>query len=224
MAELVIRADNLGIPHGFLDAAQSDAHDLALAVGERPVVFVKQVHSALALPVDAPFAEGSRPEVDATATATPGLALAIVTADCAPVLLADTAAGVIGAAHAGWRGAQGGVIAAVVAEMQALGARPQAIAAAIGPTIALDSYEVGADMRANFATGDLDLFRASGPDKWHFDLESYVARQLEAAGVGSISALGLDTYADPSRFHSYRRATHLGQSTRGRQISLIALP
>lgn len=223
MAE-VIRAENLGVPHGFLDAAQSDAHALQLAVGNVPTVFVKQVHSATAIAVDSPFARDAWPEVDAMATASPGLALAIVTADCAPVLLADEEGGVIGAAHAGWRGAQGGVIGAVVRQMEALGAQPHRIAAAIGPTIAQASYEVGADMRAHFDAADHDLFRATSPGKWHFDVEGYVARQLAAAGVASICPLGLDTYANAARFHSFRRATHLGEPTTGRQISLIALP
>lgn len=220
----LIRADNIGVPHGFLDAGQSDAHALQLAVGPAPVVFVKQVHSALAIAVDAPFADEDRPEVDAMATATPGLGLAIVTADCAPVLLADKESGVIGAAHAGWRGAQGGVIDSVVERMVELGANASRISAAIGPTIAQASYEVGADMRDHFDAADHDLFRETGPDKWHFDVEGYVVRQLQAAGVGSISPLGLDTYALEERFHSYRRATHRGEPTTGRQISLIALP
>ena len=220
----VIRAGNLGLPHGFLDAAQSDAHALGLAVGDRPVVFVKQVHSALALAVDAPFADLARPQVDAMASATPGLALAIVTADCAPVLLADGAAGVIGAAHAGWRGAQGGVIEAVVARMESLGASRAGIAAAIGPCIAQASYEVGEDMRAQFPSEDHDLFVATGPGKWHFDLEAQVARQLERAGVTAVERLGIDTYANAPRLHSYRRATHRREPTQGRQISLIALP
>lgn len=223
MAE-VIRADGIGVPHGFLDAAQSDARAMQLAVGDALVVFVKQVHSAEAITVDAPFPDDSLPEVDAMATATPGLALAIVTADCAPVLLVDEVAGVIGAAHAGWRGARGGIIAATVEQMVALGARPERIAAAIGPTIAQASYEVGADMRAHFDAADEGHFLESGPGKWQFDLEAYVARQLAAAGVESICALGLDTYANAARFHSYRRATHCGESTTGRQISLIALP
>ncbi|MEL1251720.1 peptidoglycan editing factor PgeF [Aurantiacibacter gilvus] len=220
----MLRADNLGVPHGFLDAAQSDAHALQLAVGNLPTVFVKQVHSAEAIAVDAPFPKDEWPEVDAMATATPGLALAIVTADCAPILLADEGAGVIGAAHAGWRGAQGGIVAAVVEQMVSLGAQAGRIAAAIGPTIAQASYEVGTDMRTHFDAADHDLFRETGPGKWHFDLESYVARQLAAAGVNSVRPLGLDTYTEAPRFHSYRRATHRAEPTTGRQISLIALP
>ncbi len=220
----VIRADNIALPHGFLDAVQSDAHAHELAVGETPVVFVKQVHSPDALIVDAPSAASDQPEADAMATATPGLALAIVTADCAPILLADETARVIGAAHAGWRGAQGGVIEAVVAQMEALGAQRSRIAAAIGPCIAQDSYEVGADMRANFAAAEHRFFEATGPGKWHFDLAGLVAARLAEAGIVSICAMELDTYAAARRFHSYRRATHRGERTTGRQVSLIALP
>lgn len=220
----VIRAENLNVPHGFLDAAQSDAHAFDLAVGEAEVVFVKQVHSAEAIPVTGAFAESQRPEVDAMATATPGTALAIVTADCAPILLADESAGVIGAAHAGWRGAQGGVIEAVIVEMEKLGAQRNRIAAAIGPCIAQDSYEVGADMRAHFSSADHQFFEPTGPGKWHFDLEGLVCERLSAAGVESICPLEMDTYAAARRFHSYRRATHRGEPTTGRQVSLISLP
>ncbi|RIV86629.1 peptidoglycan editing factor PgeF [Aurantiacibacter zhengii] len=220
----VIRADNISLPHGFLDAAQSDAHAHELAVGDAPVVFVKQVHSPDALTVDTPFAANDRPEADAMATATPGLALAIVTADCAPILLADETAHVIGAAHAGWRGAQSGVIEAVVAQMEALGAQRSRIAAAIGPCIAQESYEVGADMRANFSAAEHRFFEATGPGKWHFDLEGLVSARLAEAGIASICAMELDTYAAARRFHSYRRATHRGEQTTGRQVSLIALP
>ena len=220
----VIRAENISLPHGFLDAAQSDAHAHGLAVGGADVVFVKQVHSADAIAVSRPLVESDRPEVDGMATATPGLALAIVTADCAPILLADEAAGVIGAAHAGWRGAQSGVIEATVARMEELGAQRGRIAAAIGPCIAQDSYEVGADMRANFAAAEHRFFQATGPGKWHFDLEGVVAARLLSAGIASICPLEMDTYAAARRFHSYRRATHRGEPTTGRQVSLIALP
>jgi len=220
----VIRAENLGVPHGFLDAAQSDAHAFDLAVGEAEVVFVKQVHSAEAICITRSVPESERPEVDAMATATPGLALAIVTADCAPILLADESAGVIGAAHAGWRGAQGGVIEAAIVEMEKLGAQRSRIAAAVGPCIAQESYEVGADMRAHFAAGDHRFFEATGPGKWHFDLEGLVCERLSAAGIESVCPLELDTYAAARRFHSYRRSTHRGEPTTGRQVSLISLP
>jgi YfiH family protein len=220
----VIRAENLSLAHGFLDAAQSDAHAYALAVGEAQAVFLQQVHSSRAISVTAPFAENERLEADAMATVTPGLALAIVTADCAPILLADESAGVIGAAHAGWRGAQGGVIEAAIAQMEELGAQRHHIAAAIGPCITQDNYEIGADMRANFSAADHRFFEATGPGKWHFDLEGMVASRLAEAKVGSICAMEMDTYAAARRFHSYRRSTHRGEPTTGRQVSLIALP
>lgn len=220
----VIRAENISVPHGFLDAAQSDAGAHDLAVGNVPAVFLKQVHSADAIVVTGPFDDNRRPEVDAMATATPGLALGIVTADCAPILLADEPGGVIGAVHAGWRGAQGGVIEAALARMEELGARRSRIAAAIGPCIAQDNYEVGADMRARFASGDHRFFEATGPGKWHFDLEGFVVARLADSGVDSVVALETDTYANSRRFHSFRRSTHRGDSGLGRQISLIALP
>ncbi|MGB3796770.1 MAG: peptidoglycan editing factor PgeF [Alteraurantiacibacter sp.] len=220
----IIRADNLPLPHGFLDAAQSDANAFDLAVGDAQVVMVKQVHSPDAIAVTNAFAQGGRPQADAMATATPGIALAIVTADCAPVLLADVAGGVIGAAHAGWRGAQGGVVEAVIAQMEKLGAQRGRIAAAIGPSIAQVSYEVGADMRAKFAAADRRFFEATGPGKWHFDLEGFVVAQLEAAGIESVCPLQMDTYSAARRFYSFRRSTHRGEPTKGRQVSLIGLP
>ena len=222
-ADNVIRAENLRVPHGFLDAAHSDAHAFDLAVGDAEVVMVKQVHSPDAIAVTKGFSDSALPEADAMATATPGFALAIVTADCAPILLADEAGGVIGAAHAGWRGAQGGVVEAVIARMEALGAQRERIAAAIGPSIAQESYEVGADMRANFDADDHRFFEATGPGKWHFDLEGFVAARLSAAGVDSICPLEMDTYTSARRFHSYRRSVHRGEPTTGRQVSLIAL-
>jgi len=220
----VIRAENISFPHGFLDAGQSDAHAFDLAVGDATPVFVDQVHSAAAIAVTGPIAESERPQVDGMATAIPGIALAIVTADCAPILLADETAAVIGAAHAGWRGAQGGVIEAAIAQMEALGAKRSRIAAAIGPCIAQDSYEVGADMRANFAAEEHRFFSTTGPGKWHFDLEGLVAARLLAAGIASVCPLEMNTYAGARRFHSYRRATHRAEPTTGRQVSLIALP
>ncbi|MFB0611797.1 peptidoglycan editing factor PgeF [Aurantiacibacter poecillastricola] len=219
----VIRADNIALPHGFLDGSQSDAHALSLAVPRTDPVFVQQVHSARAIAVSSPYAHEERPEADAMATRTPGLALAIVTADCAPILFADHEAGVIGAAHAGWRGAQSGVVEAAIVEMEQLGAQRARIAAAIGPCIAQENYEVGADMRANFAPGDHRFFEPTGPGKWHFDLEGMVAARLASAGIDSICALETDTYSASRRFHSYRRATHRGEPTTGRQVSLIAL-
>ena len=221
-----IRSAVLGVPHAFLDGPQSAAERSDLLAHTAGPVFVKQVHSPIALRVDAPFV-GERPEADALVTATPGLALAIVTADCAPVLLADEQAGVVGAAHAGWRGAFGGVLEAVVEEMTLLGARRENIAAAIGPTIAQPSYEVDEAFRHRFLEADPEhkrFFRDGEPGHFQFDLPAFVADRLAAAGVGRVDDLALDTYADPARFFSYRRATHRGESTDGRQVSLIALP
>ena len=221
-----IRSAVLGVPHAFLDGPQSAAKRFNLLAHTAGPVFVKQVHSPIALRVDAPF-DGERPDADALVTATPGLALAIVTADCAPVLLADGQAGVVGAAHAGWRGAFGGVLEAVVEEMTLLGARRENIAAAIGPTIAQPSYEVDEAFRDRFLEADPAherFFRGGEPGHFQFDLPAFVSDRLAAAGVGRVDDLALDTYADPARFFSYRRATHRGESTDGRQVSLIALP
>ena len=191
------------------------------------LVTVHQHHSAEVITVDAPWAEADRPKADALVTRTPGVALGILTADCAPVLFADAGAGVVGAAHAGWKGAFGGVIAATVRAMAVLGARPSDIVAAVGPCIGRRSYEVDRAFFDRFlsADEDNDLFFTDGAaaDKFQFDLEGYVLARVAAAGVTRIEALGLDTYADDKRFYSYRRATHRGEPDYGRQISLIAL-
>jgi YfiH family protein len=222
----VIRAASLaGVPHGFLTAeAPAGEPDPNPIVPGGELILLKQVHSSLALAVGAPLKQDERPEADALVTATPGLVLGIVTADCAPVLLADRAAGVIGAAHAGWRGALGGVLEAVVEEMEALGAHREDISAAIGPTIALESYEVDDAFRARFTPRDGRFFAPGREGHWYFDLEGYVEARLDAMGVGMVECLGLDTYAGEGRFHSYRRATHRGEPTYGRQYSLIGLP
>lgn len=186
---------------------------------------VYQVHSA-----DCVMAEAwdlpDRPRADALVTDRPGLLLGILTADCAPVLLADADAGIVGAAHAGWKGAIGGVTDATVSAMEKLGARRDRIAAAIGPCIARTSYEVDEDFARRFEAADPanERFFASGrPGHFQFDLEAYVAARLAAAGVTRIETLGLDTYADEARFFSFRRATHRGEPDYGRQISLIGL-
>lgn len=165
-----------------------------------------------------------RPHGDALATDRPGIALGIVTADCAPVLLADAEAGVVGAAHAGWRGAHDGVIESVVAAMESLGARPASISAAIGPCIAQPSYEVDAVFRDAFEEDDGRFFAEGRAGHLQFDLEGYVTSRLGRAGVERIDALHLDTYADVERFYSYRRATHLAEPTYGRMIAVIGLP
>ena len=243
-------ADLLGtIPHGFLGREGGvsrgivsglnvglGADDEESAVTENRRLAVEavlpggrlvtcfQVHSAEAVVVQDPWDEDSRPRADALVTDRPGLLLGIVTADCAPILLADREAGVIGAAHAGWRGAHGGVAESTVAAMESLGARQAHISAAVGPCIAQDSYEVGPDFREHFTPEDDRFFRAGQPDHWQFDLESYVVSRLENAGVGRIEALGLDTYSDPQRFFSHRRSVHRSEPNYGRQFSLIGLP
>ena len=187
------------------------------------LVTLHQVHSARALTIAAPIPDHQRPHADALATRTRGLALGILTADCAPVLLADPHARVIGAAHAGWKGAHGGVIEAVVACMEELGADRAHITAAIGPAIAQASYEVGDNFRDAFAPTDHRFFAPGRPGHHQFALEAYVARQCAAAGVATVDPLGLDTYAHPDRWFSYRRATHARDADYGRQLSLITL-
>ena len=167
-----------------------------------------------------------RPTGDALVTDRPGLALGILTADCAPVLFADRDAGVIGAAHAGWKGAIGGVTDATIAAMEKLGARRERIAAAIGPCIARASYEVDEGFARRFEAEDAtnERFFAPGkPGHRQFDLEAYVAHRLAAGGLVRIEMLGLDTYGDEARFFSFRRATHRGEPGYGRQISIIGL-
>ena len=249
----VIRAASLaGIRHGFLGrrggvsqgvcaglnvglgsdddpaAVQANRRLAVAAVAKgAELVTVHQVHSATAIPVTGAFADAARPHADAMATGRPGLALGILTADCAPVLLADAHAQVIGAAHAGWRGAAGGVIEASIAAMEALGASRDAIVAAVGPCIARKSYEVDEDFLRRLTAPDPanERFFTPGKAGYHqFDLEGYVVSRLAASGVTRVEALGLDTYSDPDRFFSYRRATHRGEADYGRQISLIALP
>lgn len=191
------------------------------------LVALHQVHSAEAVIVTAPFGDDARTHADALVTDRPGLLLGILTADCAPILLADVAAGVIGAAHAGWKGALGGVTDASIAAMESLGARRDRIAAAIGPCIARASYEVDDAFATRFEAADPanERFFMPGRAGHHqFDIEAYVAAHLAAAGIGRVEALGLDTYADEQAFFSFRRATHRGEPDYGREISLIGLP
>jgi YfiH family protein len=186
---------------------------------------IHQIHSADAVIAQTPWPDDARPHADAVVTDRPCLVVGVVTADCAPVLLADREAGVVAAAHAGWKGAIGGVLDAVVAKMAELGARPERIAAAVGPMIARPSYEVDDRFRDSFliASAENDRFFTTGrPGHWQFDLEGFVVAQLAATGVTRIEALGLDTYADADRFYSFRRTTHRHEPDYGRQISLIA--
>ncbi|QIK79016.1 peptidoglycan editing factor PgeF [Sphingomonas piscis] len=191
------------------------------------LLLVHQTHSADVVTVTEPWELEARPQGDAMVTSERGLLLGILTADCAPVLFADEEAGVIGAAHAGWRGAFGGITDTTIAAMEQLGARRDHIAAAVGPCIARTSYEVDETFRTRFLDQSRDneaFFTDGSVGKPHFDLEAYVAARLAAAGIRRVETLSLDTYADPGRFFSYRRATHRGESAYGRQVSLIGLP
>jgi len=191
-----------------------------------PLASVYQVHSPTAVIVAEAAPYDERPKADALVTDRPGLLLGVVTADCAPVLLADKEAGVVAAAHAGWRGATAGVTDQAIALMISLGARIERIAAAVGPSIARASYEVDhAFAERILAEGpENERFLGEGPaGNPHFDLEAYVVARLAAAGVRQIEATGLDTYSLEDRYYSYRRSTHRIEPTYGRQLSLIGL-
>jgi YfiH family protein len=249
----VIRAVSLGeFPHGFLgrrggvstgelaglnvgygshDDREAIAGNRRLAVAallpEAELATVHQIHSAEALHVQRAWPQDQRPRADAMVTDTPNLLLGILTADCAPVLFADHRAVVVGAAHAGWRGALAGVTDATIAAMERLGARRENIHAAVGPCIGQPSYEVDEAFRARFLDHDPDNARFFVPGdagKPHFDLESYVVHRLLAVGIDEVEALNFDTYSDADRFYSYRRSTHRGEADYGRQLSAIAIP
>lgn len=209
------------------DAALENRHRATMAVcAGAELVTVHQVHSPDVVTVAGPIPLDARPPADAMVTDRPGLLLGILTADCAPVLLADPQAGIVGAAHAGWKGAIGGVTDRTIDAMEALGAERSRICAAIGPCIARASYEVDAGFARRFQEQDPEnerFFSDGRPDHFQFDLEGYVASRLAAAGVGRVEMLGLDTYPDADRFYSFRRATHRGEPGYGRQISLIGL-
>jgi YfiH family protein len=196
----------------------------AMGVGIGALVTLHQCHSAEVLVLDAP-PEG-RPAADAMVTRSAGLVLGILTADCQPVLFADPKAGVIGAAHAGWRGARDGILQVTVAAMAGLGADPADIVAVIGPTIGPDAYEVGPEFRADFIARDpanAAFFTPGKGDRSHFDLPAFGLAQLRAAGVGRAEWTGHCTYRDPARFYSHRRTTHAGEADYGRLISVIRL-
>ncbi len=199
---------------------------MALGYENKHLLTCHQVHGAHAVTVEAPWEMGSGPEADAMVTHMPGIVLGILTADCVPVLFADAQARVIGAAHAGWKGAHRGILGATVEAMQALGARPERIAAAVGPAIAQDSYEVGDDLRETLlaeAKGNAVYFIPNANARWQFDLKSYVVGKLGASGVETINLLALDTFSDKDAFFSYRRTTKAGEPDYGRHISAIAL-
>jgi polyphenol oxidase len=248
-----LRSEGLATPHGFFTRAGGvsggpfaslncslsghDAREAVLenraraaqALGARPdnLVGLMQVHGAAVVHVTETWLPGAGPRADAMVTDRPDIALGIVTADCAPVLLADTSAGVVGAAHAGWRGAVAGVIEATIAAMVRLGARPAAIGAAIGPCIRQNSYEVAADLRNAVLLQDAanDRFFAVGrrEARWQFDLPGYCAARLAAAGIRSVTVADADTAADEARFFSHRRRTLGSGGPIGHQISIISL-
>lgn len=216
---------------GSRDAAEAVAENrarIAAAMGVAPerLLSAHQVHSALAIRVDGPW-RGPRPQVDALVTTTPGLVLSALAADCAPVLFADADAGVIAAAHAGWKGALAGVLEATVAEMVAAGADVTRVVAAIGPCIGPASYEVGPEFEQRFADEDgaetARFFRSGKGDRRHFDLPGYCAARLARAGVLQIDALDADTCAAEAHYFSNRRAFLRGEADYGRNLSAIAL-
>ena len=183
-----------------------------------------QVHSAQVAVIDGPF--DTRPRVDGIVTRTPGLALAVLTADCQPVLFADAQAGVIGAAHAGWRGARDGVLEAVIDAMEGVGADRSRIHAVIGPTISQRAYEVGPEFFDQFTGDDPDtarFFAQGRGDRVQFDLPAYGLARLRAAGVGHAEWSRHCTYSDAARFYSYRRSVHAGEADYGRLIAAIRL-
>ncbi|WP_201838869.1 peptidoglycan editing factor PgeF [Microvirga zambiensis] len=198
----------------------------ALGVGPEALVSVYQVHSPDAVTVEGPWT-GERPKADAMVTDVPGLALGITTADCGPVLFADPEARVIGAAHAGWRGAVTGVLESTLDAMERLGARREKIVAVLGPTISQKAYEVGPDFIERFAKEapgqERFLAKAERPGHAMFDLPGFIGARLAAAGIGQFADLGLCTYSDDERFFSYRRTTHRKEPDYGRLISAIAL-
>lgn len=252
MTVSVTRSGLIGVPHGFLGrvggvstgqvaglncgigsrddpAAVAENRRRAVAAIAPGATLVQpfQIHSPDVLTVDTPWPDDARPPADALVTNRPGIALGILTADCAPVLFADIEAGVIGAAHAGWKGALAGVNDATIAAMEALGARRGRIAAAVGPCIAQASYEVDEGFRTRFGAADTAndrFFATGGLGHCQFDLEGYVVHRLRAAGIARVDPLGEDTLSQPDRFFSFRRATLAGEPDYGRQISLIALP
>ncbi len=248
----VIRASALGpLPHGFLGrrggVSTGEVAGLNVGYGSKDdraaidenrrraieallpgavLATAHQVHSAEVVYAEQPWAQDQRPHADAMVTDRPKLLLGILTADCAPVLFADIEAGVVGAAHAGWRGALAGVTDSTIAAMEQLGARRDCISASVGPCIGQESYEVDEGFRIRFVEeegANARFFTTGVSGKPHFDLPVYLVHRLLASGVEQVEALHLDTYADPDRFYSFRRSTHLGEADYGRQLSAIAL-
>lgn len=220
----------LNCGHGSSDQTEAVALNRrrvadAMEVTPDAMIGVHQVHSPTALTVEGPQ-NGEKPRADAIVTATPGLALTILTADCQPVLFADREAQVIGAAHAGWRGALDGVLETTLDAMEALGAKRENTCAVIGPTISQRAYEVGPDFMDEFIAESPDntRFFANGQDdRLQFDLPAFGLHRLRQAGIGQAEWTRHCTYSDPERFYSYRRSTHAKEADYGRLISVIKL-
>ena len=224
--------DSLNGGVGSRDAPEAVAENrsraaAALGVAPERLVVPYQIHSADAVAISEPWAPGDRPRCDALVTRTPGLALGVTGADCGMILFADRRAQVIGAAHAGWKGALTGVVEATVAAMERLGARRGDVVAALGPCIGRASYEVGPEFVGAFAAAGEDTARWFTPSRKAgrsmFDLNAYIAERAARAGIGAFEDLALDTYTDEQRFFSYRRATHRQEPDYGRLISVIVL-
>ncbi len=221
----------LNTSDAFDDDADRVAHNRRLALtaigaGPLPLAGLKQVHSADVVTLGTTPDPAARPEADGVVTAIRGSALGILTADCTPVLFADAEAGVIGACHAGWRGAVGGIVGNTLAAMQALGATPARINAAIGPTISGPNYEVGPDFTEQLLAVDADaapfVFTPEGADRAHFDLPGYVLHLIERAGISRATQAGGCTFAQPARYFSHRYSSRTGAPA-GRQIAIIAV-
>jgi YfiH family protein len=202
---------------------------MAAALGVAPEHFLTayQIHSPEVITVERPWAVDARPRADALVTRTAGIALGVSTADCGPILFADARAKVIGAAHAGWRGALTGVIEATIAAMERCGAQRQDIVAATGPMIRQQNYEVGPEFVARFKADDAanGRFFGPGPRAGHalFDLAGYIAARLAGAGIRQVEDIGRCTYAEEATFFSYRRSVHRNEADYGRHINAIAL-
>ena len=248
----VLRSDLLAVPHGFLGrqggVSQGEMWGLNVGYGSgddpeliaenrrraveavlpgAELATVHQVHSPTVVYVEKAWPQDDRPHADAMVTDRPGILLGVLAADCAPVLFADAEAGIIGAAHSGWRGAVSGVNEATIAAMEGIGAQRDRIAAVVGPCISQGSYEVDHGFRDRFVEQDeanSSFFIAGPAGKPHFDLPGYILQRLKGAGIQQAAALGHDTHSNPDRFYSYRRSTHLSEPSYGRQISMIGLP
>jgi purine-nucleoside/S-methyl-5'-thioadenosine phosphorylase / adenosine deaminase len=211
------------------DLVADNRSRMAAALGIAPdrLITAYQIHSPHVVTVEAPWTPEARPRADAIVTRTRGLAVGVTTADCGPILFADPEAGVVGAAHAGWRGALAGIVEATVDAMERLGAHRGRIRAVLGPMIRQDNYEVGPDLMARFRAEDsasAPFFRpAARQDHALFDLPGYITARLERAAIGEVEDLGLCTYADPDRFFSFRRSTHHAEADYGRHVNAIAL-